>query len=308
MAAKMSLKTANADHRNLQDGLALLFGDAPQAPKSFETAPGPVVIQLPLTLIDAHPKQGRWSMIQEELDWLAANIAEVGVLDPVKVMQKPDGRYLLLSGHRRREASRRAGRDTIPAIVEPYDECRAEIIFNATNLGQRSKLRPSEKCFAYIDLEAAVKNGKKTTAAIAKLTGDNLREIQRYKRLANLTPHLLDLVDKGSIPLYAGVDLADLCVEEQDALFSVLSNHQKFKVSLKQAALLKDTAGENTLEEESIEAILFPPKPIRDKYLSLKLDLEQFGSLLPEGTGKKETLELIQTALSFYAEHGANNK
>ena len=74
MAAKMSLKTASADHRNIQDGLALLFGESALNPESEESR---VVIQLPIAIIDTHPKQGRWSMDENELNWLAANIAEV---------------------------------------------------------------------------------------------------------------------------------------------------------------------------------------------------------------------------------------
>lgn len=299
MAAKMSLKTAAADHQNLNDGLSLLFGASTPSPNSEESS----ITQIPIALIDTHPKQGRWSMNEDELNWLASNIAQVGVLDPILVMQKPNGRYLLLAGHRRREGALRAGLEKIPAIVEPYDEQRAEIIFNATNLGQRSKLRPSEKAFAYVDLEAAVKDGKKTTAAIAKLTGDNLREIQRYKRLTLLTADLLNLVDNGQIPMYAGVDLADLCGEEQVALFSVLSEHHKFKVSLKQAAELKDASADGPLDESGVENILFPEKPVRDKVISLKLETKRFGKYIPEDANKEETLSLLQQALEFFAAH-----
>lgn len=298
MAAKMSLKTAAADHQNLNDGLSLLFGASTPSPNSEESA----ITQIPIALIDTHPKQGRWSMNEDELNWLASNIAQVGVLDPILVMQKPNGRYLLLAGHRRREGALRAGLEKIPAIVEPYDEQRAEIIFNATNLGQRAKLRPSEKAYAYADLEHAVGEGKRTTAAISQLTGDNIREIQRYKRLTALIPSLLSLVDEGSIPLYAGVDLAGLTEEEQADLLTVINRHS-CRLSLKQAAQLKSAAQDTALTENAIEALLFPSKPPKPASLSLKLDSQRFGAFIPQGCSPAQALDLIQRALAFYADH-----
>lgn len=256
--AKMKLNLSSADAQNRVDtGLAMLFGKASanvdHAVQRLET--------IPLTLLDAHPHQSRWSMNEDELNWLTNNVAQVGVLEPVNVMQKPDGRYLLLAGHRRREAAKRAGVTEIPALVEPYNETRADIIFNATNLGQRQYLRPSEKAYAYLDLENAVGNAGKTTAAIAELTGDNIRMIQRYKRLTALMPELLARVDTNAIPVFAGEALASLTAEEQTALVSVLENNEIKKISLKQAKELQTAASNATddLAEDDILAVLCPP-------------------------------------------------
>lgn len=252
--AKMKLNLAATTQQNkINTGLALLFGSSEPAAKRLES--------VSLDALDAHPHQSRWSMNEDELNWLTNNIAQVGVLEPVNVMQKPDGRYLLLAGHRRCEAARRAGLTEIPALIEPYNEARADIIFCATNLGQRQHLRPSEKAYAYLDLENAVGNTGKTTAAIAELTGDNVRMIQRYKRLTALVPELLARVDDDRIPVYAGEALASLNAEEQASLVNVLEENEIKKVSLKQAKELQAAAANATddLSPDEILAVFCPP-------------------------------------------------
>lgn len=250
---KVNLKAPQAG--NLNAGLSILFGGNPPASGTSQ------IQQIPIHLIDSNPKQGRWSMNEDELNWLAANIAQVGVLEAVQLMQKPDGRYLLLSGHRRTEGAKRAGLQTVPAIVLPYDETRGDIIFNATNLGQRQTLRPSEKAWAYVDLEEDVSVGNKSTAAIAALTGDNVRMIQRYKRLTALLPPLLERIDAGSIPVFAGVDLSYLSIDEQEMLLTVLKAQEIKKLTGKQAAALHNASLNCEMQEDAILQIL-KPKPI----------------------------------------------
>lgn len=255
---KMKLNLSTATHQNRVDaGLAMLFGKTASAAEAAVQR----LESIPLALLDAHPHQSRWSMNEDELTWLTNNVAQVGILEPVKAMQKPDGRYLLLAGHRRREAAKRAGLTEIPALIEPYNEARADIIFNATNLGQRQHLRPSEKAYAYLDLENAVGSTGKTTAAIAELTGDNVRMIQRYKRLTALVPELLARVDDGRIPVFAGEALASLNAEEQTALVNVLEENEIKKISLKQAKELQTAASNavDDLTENDILSIFCPP-------------------------------------------------
>ena len=251
--AKMKLNTSAMQHSNLDTGLAMLFGGStPTTGQQLEN--------IPINMIDTHPNQHRWSMNEDELNWLTNNIAQVGVLQPVSTMKKPDGRYLLLAGHRRKLAAARAGLTEIPALVEPYDEARADIIFNATNLGQRQHLRPSEKAFAYLDLERAVGSTKKTPAAIAELTGDNVRMIQRYKRLTMLLPELIEMVDSDAIPVFAGEALASLNSEEQAALLTVMGDNDIKKISLKQAKELQ-TASTNATDDLSEDEILAVFRP-----------------------------------------------
>lgn len=297
----ITLNTRKATHpqgsgqANLDAGLSLLFGGIPTPVQNAVT-----IQQLPIALLDAHPKQGRWSMAEDELNWLAANIAQVGVLDAIQVMQKPDGRYLLLEGHRRTEASRRAGLTTIPAVVLPYNEKQADIIFNASNLGQRHTLRASEKAWAYLDLEQDVADGQKTTAAIASLTGDNARAIQRYKRLTMLAPPLLAGVDSGGIPLFAGVSLSYLSQEEQQTLMTVMDGKPLKKLTLKQADALKDASARETLTAAVIAELLFPgsaPSPRKDRLAFSRQDLSE---LIPTEYSDGQAKDLIRQALRLY--------
>jgi ParB family chromosome partitioning protein len=301
--ASIKIKTAAASASNAD--LSMLFGAAgmPAA-----TASGAQIQEVPLDKLDKHPKQGRWHMDEDEINWLANNIAKNGILQPICVMPEPNGRYLLLAGHKRTEAAKRAGLKTAPAIVEPYDETRGDIIFNATNLGGREKLLPSEKAWAYVDLEADCHNGSKTTAALAELTGDNVRMIQRYKRLTQLTPQLLDLVDKECIPVFAAVELSYITAEEQECLCNVLGYHGSNKISLKQATALKESSLQATLTDARIEEVLFPSSLHVAKPPVFKLHVEDFGGLIPVDYDNHQVVDLIRQALAFYNSYGKDGK
>ena len=283
--------------------LSLLFGAAGLAP-----AAGGQIQQISLDLLDSHPRQGRWHMDDGEINWLAANIAQVGVLQPLQAMQTPSGRYLLLAGHKRREAARRAGLHTVPVIVEPYNEVRGDIIFNATNLGGREHLLPSEKAWAYLDLERDCADRGRTTAAIAQLTGDNVRMIQRYKRLTQLLPPLLARVDEGSIPVFSGEALAALPEEEQQLLIHVMETDGIKKLPLKQAKALQSisAASAQTLTEAQIRDVfrpaVRPPRSVQE----YRLPAAAFHGLLPAGCTDAQATELVQQALIFYAQHHAH--
>jgi ParB family chromosome partitioning protein len=301
--ASIKIKAAAASASNAD--LSMLFGAAGMP----VAAGGSGQIQdVPLDKLDRHPKQGRWHMDEDEINWLANNIAENGILQPICVMPEPNGRYLLLAGHKRTEAAKRAGLKTAPAIVEPYDETRGDIIFNATNLGGREKLLPSEKAWAYVDLEADCHAGSKTTAALAELTGDNVRMIQRYKRLTQLTPELLELVNKECIPVFAGVELSYLAEEEQTSLYNVLVYHNSEKVSLKQAAALKASSLQATLTDASIEDILFPSSLHAAKPPVFKLRIEDFGGLIPAGYDNRQVCDLIRQALAFFNSYSKDGR
>lgn len=293
-----------AQTNQLDKGLELLFGGNMQTDKTDG------VRSIPLSLIDDHPNQKRWSMNEDELNWLTNNIASVGVLEPLQLMLKPDGRYLALAGHRRKTAAGRAGLTEVPAVVRPYNEQQATIIFNATNLGQRQTLRPSEKAYAYKDLERAVGYGGRTTAAIAALTGDNLRMIQRYKRLLQLEPALLAMVDEGSIPATAGEKLASLERDEQTALLAVIEQCGRQKISLSQAAKLQKMSADRNgkMTQKDIRAVLSPStaQP-KDKEKPLPIYRSALRRYLPDQCSEAEALERILKALQFYEmQHGKN--
>lgn len=288
--AKLNLKTAAS--MGMTDALDALFGTS-IAKEANEVA------DVSLDKIDQHPKQSRWSMNEDELNWLASNIEQVGILEPVHLMPKAEGRYLLLAGHRRCEAAKRIKMTKVPAIIHPYNEQRADIIFNATNLGQRQELRPSEKAFAYTDLEKACANGRKSSSAIAELTGDNVRAIQRYKRLTLLHELLLQHVDCKDIPVFAGEALSYLSNEEQTALCNLLGERGRWKLSLTQAQALKEASAEaeGDLSEDDIKNILCPQKA-NTKHI--KISISEFANYFPEGMDSANMIESIRAVLDEY--------
>lgn len=288
--AKLSLKTAAS--AGMPGTLDALFGTG----IAKETGE---VTDVPLDKIDQHPKQSRWSMNEDELNWLASNIEQVGILEPVHLMPKSEGRYLLLAGHRRCEAAKRVKMEKVPAIIHPYNEQRADIIFNATNLGQRQELRPSEKAFAYTDLEKACADGRKSSSAIAELTGDNVRAIQRYKRLTLLHELLLQHVDCKDIPVFAGEALSYLSNEEQAALCNLLGAKERWKVSLAQAQALKDASAEaeGDLNEDDIKNILCPQTANAKQ---IKVSISEFANYFPAGMDSANMIESIRAVLDEY--------
>lgn len=177
------------------------------------------VTVLPIALLDAHPEQAHYHMDESKLEGLRDSIREKGVLQPICVRAKADGRYEILAGHQRVEASRRVQLQTIPAMVySGLDDDAATYIFHATNAYGRDGLLPSEKAYAYAEIERVLKkniNGMKTTQAIADETGESTRTIQRYKKLLELSEPLVKMVDNGRISLRAAGVLADLNVNAE---------------------------------------------------------------------------------------------
>lgn len=304
--AKNGLKTRTLSAAPLDPALALLLG---QAPASNVAA----TQELNIDLLEDHPQQSHWSMNTDELEWLAHNISQVGVLEPIIVTPLPNGHYRILAGHRRTQASKIAGLQTIPARIMEVDEATEIAIFNATNLGQRSELLPSEKAFAYSELEkaAAQLGGKSSTAAIVELTGDNRRQVQRYKRLLYLEPELLQMVDAKAIPFRAGVGLSYLCAQSQENLLAVLADKEVTHLDIKAAEALCQTFDKNgLLTIKAIESLLFPTrqkKDARQEYLKVKLQTDRITSYFPSDKNAKEIEEIIYQALELYAQQKGEN-
>lgn len=266
-------------------------------------ANGREVVEVEIDLLDAHPEQDCFSMDEAELEWLANNVAEVGVRVPLNLVPKAGGRYTILAGHRRKAAAQRAGLSTVPAIIEDVTEDMATAIFYATNIGQRHALRPSEKARGYLRIEkslesAGAKNGR-TTAAIADVTGDNVKQIYRYKRLNQLNSELLALVDTGTIPFCAGVDISYLPSAAQDNLVTLIEDGVINTITTKQAAILRELCAASGLVTISdIRSCLIPnKKEKRNTTNVLKLKRERFKGFFDEDTSDKEIEEIIVTAL-----------
>ena len=259
---------------------------------------------LKIEFLDTHPLQHCYSMNEDELDWLAENVRQNGVMEPIHVQAKSNGRYTIIAGHRRTEASRRAGLTEIPAIVEQLDEDSAVIMFDSTNLGQRRSLTPGERAAAYQRIEKAAANKaldqRKTTAIISEITGDHVRTIHRYKRLNYLIPEFLKRVDTGVFSFLTGVELSYLPQSAQKIVLETLTIHNKTALSESKAKTLKELSKQNVLDSEQIELTLFPPKKETVKTIKLPIsDLEQF---LPVDMDKKEILQYIIDAVAAYSQ------
>ena len=202
----------------------------------------------------------------------ADSIREYGVLVPAIARPRPDGGYELIAGHRRKRGCELAGLQTMPVIVRELDDDAATIIMVDSNI-QRENILPSERAFAYqMKLEAlkhqglrsdltSVQVGQKLNAraAIAKAAGESAVQVQRFIRLTNLIPALLDMVDNKKIAFNPAVELSYLTQEEQSKLVDTMESEQATP-SLSQAQRLKKFSQEGKLTEESMLAIMSEEK------------------------------------------------
>lgn len=194
----------------------------------------PKIYDIPLSEIDDFPNHPFKVRLDEDMDQLIQSVKDRGVIVPITLRQKEDGRYEIVSGHRRRKACELAGFDTIRAEIKDLTRDEAIILMVESNL-QRSVILPSEKAFSYkMRLDAMKRQGQRTDLTsrpvgdkldnlrsgeiIGLSTGESERQVQRYIRLTELIPTLLDIVDEGRIGMRPAVELSYLSKEEQSAL------------------------------------------------------------------------------------------
>lgn len=233
---------------------------------------GAAITQLPLEMLIPYPNQPFKPYSKEKLERLADDIRMNGVLSPIIV--RPSGSaYEILAGHNRYNASLRAGKETIPAIVKDLDDDMAALVMVNTNLNQRDELLPSEKAFAYkVQLEAMKSQGKRSDLTscqvgtksraderLAESSSDSARVVQRYIRLTYLIPDLLEMVDTKELPMTPAVDLSYLPPEEQHLVLDVTAECER-KVSMCQSAQLKRLSAEGMLDADSIREVLVPSR------------------------------------------------
>lgn len=226
-------------------------------PSSFQPVSSNVkqIVELPLD--DLFSFKGHVFQIREdnEMTELVQSVADYGVRQPVQVRPRPEGGYEILAGHRRIEASKRAGKEFVPAIIEDVDDDLATIIMVDTNLGQRQNLLPSEKAFAYkAKLDAMKRQGARTdltsrqvvgklemAEVVGKDKGESGRQVQRFIRLTELIPPLLDAVDTDKLKFIPAVSISYLKPSEQKDLWEYMEREQ-VTPSLEQANLLKEAS------------------------------------------------------------------
>ena len=233
------------------------------------------VVELPLA--EMHPfKNHPFKVLDDEkmLD-TAESIREHGVLVPAIVRPREEGGYEIVAGHRRHHASQIAGLDTMPAIVRDLDDDAATIIMVDSNL-QRESILPSERAWAYrMKLEAVKRQGARTdltsgqlgpksetqrsNALVAEQAGESVKQLQRFIRLTELIPPLLDMVDERKIAFNPAVELSYLKPEEQVELLDAMDSEQATP-SLSQAQRLKKFSQEGHLSIDVMRAIMSEEK------------------------------------------------
>ncbi|MBP3524264.1 MAG: ParB/RepB/Spo0J family partition protein [Clostridia bacterium] len=231
------------------------------------------VQEIPLAELHPFPNHPFKVVDDERMLDTADSIREHGVLVPAIARPRADGGYELIAGHRRKRGCELAGLDTMPVIVRNLDDDASTIIMVDSNI-QRESLLPSERAFAYkMKLEAIKRQGARTDLTsgqvvqksrlsveiVADQAGENYKQVQRYIRLTELVPDLLDMVDTKKIAFNPAVELSYLKPEEQTALMEAMDSEQATP-SLSQAQRLKRFSQEGTLSPDMMRAILSEEK------------------------------------------------
>ena len=283
------------------------------------------VIYISIKDIDDFPKHPFKVIENEELQEMADSIKEKGVLVPTIVRQKENGKYEMISGHRRKRASEIANIDTIPCIVRELTDDEATIIMVDSNL-QREKILPSEKAFAYkLKMEALKHQGKEETSRqlvekletadiVGKINNESGRQVQRYIRLTYLIPKLLEYVDnsvikdKGtlSIALSPAVEISFLNEEEQSCLLDYIDCNL-ITPSQSQAIELKEMSQNKTFTVEKMEQLLDESKP--NETPKLKVSMNRLSSVLPSTLkNDREREEYVIKAVEWYHNYRKKQK
>ena len=269
----------------------------------------PRIHDIPLDQIDDMPNHPYKVRMDEDMEALVESVKNHGIITPVILRQKEDGRYECASGHRRRKAAELAGHTTIKAEVRDMTRDEAIIIMAHSNR-QRSKILPSEKAFSYkMELEALRRQGKRSDLTsgplVQKLSRDQLgeiadengRQISRYIRLTYLAPALLDMVDEGRIAFRPAVELSYLTEQEQRDLLETIS-YEDATPSLAQAIKMKEFSREGRLNADVILSIMCEQKPNQKEKISFQT--ERLKPYLPKNITPKQTEEYILKALEYY--------
>ena len=282
----------------------------------------PRIYDIPLSEIDDFPDHPFKVKLDEDMDQLVQSIKERGIITPVTLRPKEDGRYEIVSGHRRRKACELAGFDTVKAEVREMTRDEAIILMVESNL-QRSAILPSEKAFSYkMRLEAmkrqagrpSMENGSpldnnlrgvKTASIFQEATGDGQAQVYRYIRLTELIPELLDLVDEGRIAFRPAVELSYLQKEEQRALLEQIA-YVDATPSLAQAIKLKRFSQDGKLTNEVIESIMSEEKPNQREKINIKY--AEARRFIPASVPYEKTGEYILKALEYYHRYQERQK
>jgi len=274
------------------------------------------IYDIPLDQIDDFPEHPFKVKMDEDMDQLVDSIKERGLITPITLRVKEDGRYEIVSGHRRRKACEIAGMTTIKADVrEGMTRDEAVILMVESNF-QRSVILPSEKAFSYkMRLEAMNRQGKRTDLTsdplgpksgvrsneeLAASTGDSMTQIKRYIRLTYLIPELLNLVDEGKMGMRPAVELSYLKPEEQKILDKALYVND-CTPSHDQAIRLRKASESGELNQTVIELIVNEEKPNQREKIHIRMD--RVKDLIPKDVNPEKAGDYIVAALEHYKKH-----
>lgn len=272
------------------------------------------VQDIPISQISDFPEHPFKVKQDEAMLEMAESVRQYGVLVPGLVRQLEDGSYQMVSGHRRKLASELAGRDTIPCIVRDLTDDEAVIIMVDSNL-QRERVLPSEKAFAYkMKLDAMRRqqgertdltcvpvghklDSKRSRELLADSSPDSNTQIQRYIRLTNLIPEILDMVDGGRIAFRPAVELSYLTEQEQSALYDTMGR-EDCTPSLAQAIKMKAFSRDGKLTDAVILSIMEEEKPNQKE--QFRIPKERISKYFKPGTPARTMEDTIIKALDYY--------
>ena len=277
----------------------------------------PRIYDIPLSEIDEFPDHPFQVRMDEDMDQLVESVKERGVITPVTLRRKEDGRYETVSGHRRIKACELAGLATVPAEIKELTRDEAIFLMVDSNL-QRSYILPSEKAMAYkMRLDAMKRQGKRTDLTsvpvaqkldgdqksktsrevLGESVGESQDQIRRYIRLTELAPELLELVDEGKIAMRPAVELSYLNdIEQQDLIARI--EVLEATPSHAQAIKMRNFSKEGKLTPEVIESIMDEEKPNQRPKISFRY--EEIKQYIPSNVSYEKTSAYVISALKHY--------
>lgn len=271
------------------------------------------VVEVKLTDITDFPNHPFKVKDDEEMDKMRQSVEQYGVVHPILVRPTKDGKYEMISGHRRKRASELANNDTIPCIVRNLSDDEATIIMVDSNM-QREEILPSEKAFAYkMKLEALGHQGKtteltsgqvvrklETADIIGKENDESGRQVRRYIRLTELIPELLEMVDDKKIAFNPAVEISYLDEDNQYALLDCIE-YSDATPSHAQAIVMKKLFQSGELDADKIDDILSEEKPNQKQ--KIKFDNDRIRNVLPKNIEEPKIEDFVVKAIEHYSKY-----
>ena len=298
------------------------YDDLFQTDESRAEAALSKIRDIPISEIDEFPDHPFKVLMDEDMEQLVDSIKRNGVMTPATVRLKEDGRYELISGHRRKKACELAGLDTLKCEVKEFSRDEAIIVMVEGNL-QRTTILPSEKAFAYkMRLEAMKRQAGRppkenvspmatnlskgrSDVELGELVGESKDQIRRYIRLTELVPEILQMVDERQIAFRPAVEISYLSEEQQYTLLEAME-YNDATPSLAQAIKMKKYMQEGKLTDGVISSIMEEEKPNQREKPAFRD--ERITKLIPKSVPKGKESDFVVKALEFYNRHLQRSK